>query len=130
MIASVTAKIQTKHLPSTNQMVTTVPSYSPHKTGFVHSHHYENLESHITIFNLLSFQKIKKETYVTTTMLCVSVGTPHFNYRKSEPVCTKLCINNMTIQKPPQDHTFQFPIWCMNKLVTAMTLIILRKYME
>jgi hypothetical protein len=104
MIASVTAKIQTKHLPSTNQMVTTVPSYSPNKTGFVHSHHYENLKSHITIFNLLSFQKIKTQAYLTTAMLCVYVGTPHFNYRTSEPVCTKLCIKNMTIQKTPRPY--------------------------
>jgi len=70
MIASVTAKIQTKHLKSTNQKVTTVPSYSPQEIGYVHSQHYKNLESHVTIFNLLSFQKMRKQAYITT-MPCV-----------------------------------------------------------
>jgi hypothetical protein len=89
-IASVTAKIQTKHLQSTNQKVTTVPSYSPQKTGYVRSHHYKNPESHITIFNLLSFQKMKKQAYFTT-MLRVSVGSPHY-IRTSEKVFKKICI--------------------------------------
>jgi hypothetical protein len=110
MIASVTAKIQTKHLKSTNQKVTTVPSYSPQETGYAHSQHYKNLESHVTIFNLLSFQKMRKHSYVTT-MLCVCLWV--LPTTMSEPV-NKFSQNFVLIlqqyKKPPRPY---FSISCM-----------------
>jgi hypothetical protein len=64
---------QPRFKPSTSKVqIKSLPLYQgTHPRRQVRfSHHYKNLESHVTIFNLLSFQKIKKQAHVTT-ILCV-----------------------------------------------------------